>query len=55
MQINSRNDAQNIKASFIMIEEDSSPIHYNNENESEDLNRKTKPRKLLKTFHHQNG
>ena len=34
MQLNSRKDAQNIKASFTVIEEDSSPIHCNNENDS---------------------
>ena len=60
-QINSRKDAKNVKASFTVIEEDSSPIHCNNENDGfnhqgvEYLNRKTKPRKLLKTFRHQIG
>ena len=59
MQINSRKDARNIKAFFTVIEEDSFPIHYNDENDgfhhqgSEDLNQKAKPRKLLKMFHHQ--
>ena len=33
MQINSRKDARNNKASFTVIEEDSSPIHYNDEND----------------------
>ena len=33
MQINSRKDARNIKASFIVVEEDSSPIHCNDEND----------------------
>ena len=33
MQINSRKDALNIKASFTVIEEDSSPIHCNDEND----------------------
>ena len=33
MQINSRKDARNIKASFTVIEEDSSPIHCNDEND----------------------
>ena len=61
MQINSRKDVQNIKASFTIIKEDSSPIHYNmrmtvfHHPESEDLNRKVKPIKLLKTFYHQSG
>ena len=55
MQINSRKYARNNKASFTVIEEDSSPIHYNDENDgfsppSEDLDRKAKPRKLLKRF-----
>ena len=34
MQLNSRKDAQNTKASFTVIEEDSSPIHCNNDNDS---------------------
>ena len=33
MQINSRKDARNNKASFTVIEEDSSPIRYNDEND----------------------
>ena len=32
-QINSRKDAQNIKVSFTVIEEDSSPIHCNDEDD----------------------
>ena len=33
MQINSRKVARNIKASFTVTEEGSSPIHYNDEND----------------------
>ena len=33
MHINSRKNAQNIKVSFTVIEEDSFPIHYNNHND----------------------
>ena len=49
MQINSRKDARNIKASFTVIEEDSSPIHYNDENDGFSPPRKQRSQSKSKT------
>ena len=49
MQINSRKDARNIKASFTVIEEDSSPIHYNDENDGFSPPRKRRSQSKSKT------
>ena len=49
MQINSRKDARNIKASFTIIEEDSSPVLYNDENDGFSPPRKRRSQSKSKT------
>ena len=49
MQINSRKDARNIKASFTVIEEDSSPVLYNDENDGFSPPRKRRSQSKSKT------
>ena len=49
MQINSRKDARNIKASFTVFEEDTSYIHYNDENDSFSPPRKRRSQSKSKT------
>ena len=49
MQINSRKDARNIKASFTVIEEDSSPVLYNDENDGFSPPRKRRSQSKNKT------
>ena len=49
MEISSRKDAQNIKASFTVIEEDSSLIHYNGANDGFSTPRKRRSQSKSKT------
>ena len=49
MQINNRKEARNIKASLTVIEEESSPIHYNDENDGFSQRRKQRSQSKSKT------